>query len=121
MMMVMMTMMVMMVMMMTKAAPPDRHHGFLRQQYKTHSRSALCTMTGSKNGLIDKYKDVHVYNTKAKDKILLIDVQGWCRTRQEAIEASGAKENGEVATEDALRLKPALLPLRTHTHAHLFA
>ena len=57
---------------------------------------------------------------KSKDNILLIDVQGWCRTRQEAIEASGAKENGEVATEDALRLKPALLPLRTHTHTHTF-
>ena len=56
--------------------------------------------------------------TKAKDNILLIDVQGWCRTRQEAIEASGAKENGEVATEDALRLKPAPLPLRTHTYTH---
>ena len=62
----MMMMMMMMVMMMTKAAPPDRHHGFLRQQYKTHSRSALCTMTGSKNGLIDKYKDVHVYKGKIK-------------------------------------------------------
>ena len=57
--------------------------------------------------------------SKSTDNILLIDVQGWCRTRQEAIEASGAKENGEVATEDALRLKPAPLPLRTHTYTDL--
>ena len=56
--------------------------------------------------------------TNSTDNVLLIDVQGWCRTRQEAIEASGAKENGEVATEDALRLKPAPLPLRTHTYTH---
>ena len=56
--------------------------------------------------------------TKSTDNILLIEVQRWCRTRQEAIEASGAKENGEVATEDALRLKPAPLPLRTHTYTH---